>query len=492
LNLPKTHTPFEANTPEAKVGIIGGGVAGATIALRLAELGVNVTLLEKGPSLVNGPPICHLHAGGSFYREITDEQCLTLLQQSIDMISVFPQAVNVRPTVIAVPNTDPGQPDSIIPRLKKLQTQYAELVKQFPDKKLLGEPGDYYCLFEREEVEELAQQDLPESVTQLSDWLIPVAKNLDLDSVKYPLILVQEYGLSGFRFSATASLAASQIKNCKVKLNARVTDVRQSDSNKHWQIRVDHQTSQQQETLNFDYLINACGFRTGQIDDMLKAPRQRLVEFKAAYVAHWAQCAGHWPEVLFHGERGTPNGMAQLTPYPNGYFQLHGMTPEITLFKDGLVSSSAETAQPNLPKPYLEKIDQGWPESVVTERTQGAIEHVARFIDRFLSAVPAANPLFGAQQIPGDDPKLRTSDVSFYGDFYARTEIVKAPSALSASDAILDNLIETGLIIKSELISNATTHYFPVTRNIELDSVVSLACDIAKDRGYPIDLALKI
>ncbi len=29
-----------------------------------------------------------------------------------------------------------------------------------------------------------------------------------------------------------------------------------------------------------------------------------------------------WPEVIFHGERGTPNGMAQLTPYPDGFFQL--------------------------------------------------------------------------------------------------------------------------------------------------------------------------
>ncbi len=45
------------NFPSPRVAIIGGGVAGATAAVHLGELGINVLLLEKGPSLVNGPPI---------------------------------------------------------------------------------------------------------------------------------------------------------------------------------------------------------------------------------------------------------------------------------------------------------------------------------------------------------------------------------------------------------------------------------------------------
>ena len=64
---------------KARIGIIGGGVAGATVALQLGEIGLDVTLFEKGPSLVNGPPICHLHAGGNLYREISEQQCLTLV-----------------------------------------------------------------------------------------------------------------------------------------------------------------------------------------------------------------------------------------------------------------------------------------------------------------------------------------------------------------------------------------------------------------------------
>jgi flavin-dependent dehydrogenase len=54
------------------VGIIGGGIAGSTIALKLAEAGADVILFETKDSLVYGPPMCHLHSGGCLYREIAD------------------------------------------------------------------------------------------------------------------------------------------------------------------------------------------------------------------------------------------------------------------------------------------------------------------------------------------------------------------------------------------------------------------------------------
>ncbi|MEZ9856291.1 FAD-dependent oxidoreductase, partial [Vibrio breoganii] len=85
--------------------------------------------------------------------------------------------------------------------------------------------------------------------------------------------------------------------------------------------------------LTTDYLINASGFETGIVDDFVGSKQQRLVEFKAAYVTEWPysqECKEEWPEVIFHGPRGTPQGMAQLTPYADGVFQLHGMTEGIT------------------------------------------------------------------------------------------------------------------------------------------------------------------
>ena len=53
------------NMSDKKIAVIGGGIAGASIALYLSEIGLKVDLFEKGTSLVNGPPICHLHAGGN-------------------------------------------------------------------------------------------------------------------------------------------------------------------------------------------------------------------------------------------------------------------------------------------------------------------------------------------------------------------------------------------------------------------------------------------
>ena len=135
---------METNKQNFHVGIIGGGVAGSTVALRFAELGVKVTLFEKGSSLVNGPPICHLHAGGNLYREISESQCLTLLKECIDTLRVFPHTINFRPTMIAVPQYDDGDPMDILPRLITLKEAYRSLIQEDNRNQVLGNPDDYF------------------------------------------------------------------------------------------------------------------------------------------------------------------------------------------------------------------------------------------------------------------------------------------------------------------------------------------------------------
>ncbi|WP_019029257.1 FAD-dependent oxidoreductase [Colwellia piezophila] len=486
-NSSKLHKPRLSS--KAKVAIIGGGVAGSTIALRFAELGLDTTLIEKGPSLVNGPPICHLHAGGNLYREICDEQCLTLLQQSIDTVKVYPKSVNVRPTVIALPKTDHGQPEDLLPRLEKLRARYSELVKADVRNKVLGEPENYFRFYSRTELEALVDLPLPTVAKKDSDWLVAFAQHVDLNSLKFPVLMVQEYGLSAFRFAAIASLAIEALPSCHLQTNRQVVDITQPENGLGWQVTTQHQQSQAIECNHFDYVINACGFKSGEIDDMVSAKRKRMVEFKAAYVAHWAKCEGLWPEVVFYGERGTPQGMAQLTPYPEGYFQLHGMTQDITLFDQGLVASCDTSAQPKLAQRFIEKIDKQWPEQLISHRTLGSIEHIAQFIPAFSSAEAAAKPLFGAQQIPGEDADLRAADVSFYGKHYARTEIVKASSALAAADAILADLVACDLISAAELGCYLTEHYFPVSQQCSEAQVSDRAMELAAQREYPLALA---
>lgn len=473
------------------VGIIGGGIAGSTIALRFAELGVRVTLLEKGASLVNGPPICHLHAGGNLYREISDLQCLTLLRQSIDILKVYPHSANLRPTVIALPLYDKGTPNDLLPRLKLLQAEYADLIAQDIKNEVLGPADDYYQFYSREQLEALARKTIPETPRCLDDWMIPVAKNIEFSQVKFPILLVQEYGLNIFRLAAITTLAAERLPDCQILTHTKVTNIKPGKNEQGWDISVKSKTTGT-GVIKVDYLINACGFKTGEIDDMLNLKKVRMVEFKAAYIAHWNECLGQWPEVIFYGERGTPQGMAQLTPFTNGYFQLHGMTEDITLFKGGLVTTDEHSSQPQLSERFLNKIDHGWESSSFLSRTKNSIEHVAQFLPSFNNALPGSEPLYGAQQIPGVNPDTRVADVSFSGDNYARAEIVKASSALDSADLIVDKLIETKLLdqkISKLSKQDILRHYFPVTKSLPLMLVTEKAKLLAKQRNFPVDLA---
>jgi hypothetical protein len=467
------------------VGIIGGGIAGSTIALKLSELGIKVHLFEKGPSLVNGPPICHLHAGGNLYREISDEQCLTLLRQSIDTLKLYPHAVDYRPTVIAIPQHDKNSPDQLIPQLALLQEEYSKLIDEDTSNQVLGNADEYFKLYDRSRIEHLAQQTLSAAPETADQWMVSVAKYLDLDKLQFPLVLVQEYGMSVFRLAATVSLSLEKNKHCQVVTDAKVKHVTIEPSGLGWYI--DYLHNGEEHNQKVDYLINACGFRTGIIDDMVSLERERMVEFKAAYIAHWPDTPSQWPELIFMGERGTPQGMAQLTPYPDGYFQIHGMTPDITLFKGGLVSNKALSSQPKLPDKLLTKIDDKWPADVVLERTQKAIAYINQYVPEFANAALGGNPLYGAQQIPGDDPSLRVANISFCAQRYARCEIVKASSALAAADSIFEWLAEHNDFQLST--HQCTYRYFPITNSICEAAITKKAKQLAKERGYPLALA---
>ncbi len=464
----------------AKIAIIGGGIAGSSVALYLAELGLQVSLFEKGPSLVNGPPICHLHAGGNLYREISQDQCITLLHESIDLLRLYPNAVDRRPTVIAVPEVDKGQPLDLLPRLQVLQKEYQQLVDQDASNQLLGNPDDYYQLFSKQQLLNLAELDCVAKPATAQQWMIPVAKNLDLNKLKFPVVLVQEFGLNIFRLAATASLALESNEHCHLHTNCQVNNLKQLE-NKRWQVCYGQQNSSEE----FDYLVNSAGFRSGLIDDLLALPRQRIVEFKAAYVTQWPTQNTLWPEVIIHGERGTPQGMAQFTPYPGQHVQLHGMTEEITLFKEGLVASAKDSAQPLLQEKFIKKIDQDWCEQDVIARSQRAIEHIAQYIPSFSNATVASKPLFGAQQIPGGDAELRAAGVSFDGEHYARCEIVKASSVLSCADAITEQLIHLGLLD----VQLFGSRYFPHSSNLNNSAITQRAEKYAAERGYPLALA---
>lgn len=469
---------------ETKIAIVGGGVAGSSMALYLGQIGIDVTLFEKEASLISGPPFCHLHAGGNLYREISDEQCIALLKQSIDFLRFYPFIVDYRPTVIVLPDSDSGTPDALLPRLELLTKEYEALITADPNNKVLGESADYYTLYSREEIGTLKQRPIVPKPKTCDEWMIPVAKNIDLDKVQFPLIMVQEYGLNLFRLAAGASLALKQMENVSLRTKTIVSNIQETCNSNGWDITYISDDETRQE--HFDYLINAAGFRTGKIDDLLGAPCKAMVEFKAAYVSKWE---GYddvlFPEIIFHGERGTPRGMGQFTPYPGGYFQLHGMTKEITLYEDGLVANTALSCQPQLGKNFMEKIEKSWTKEETAQRTQSAIKHLSQFIPAFSQAKVASKPLFGAQQIPGDDPTLRVAEVSFPTPRYARCEIVKVSSVLGMIDAVIKQLIELDYVDSSV----QGKRNFGYVSRLKEDDIRDAARLLCKEREYPVCLA---
>lgn len=517
-----------------KVGIIGGGVAGSTIAIRLAALGIETYLFEAKASLIDGPPMCHLHAGGNLYREIPDEDCVELLKQSIDMLRMYPHSIDVRPTLIAIPKRDDGNPEDLLPRLQLLTREYKALIEADPANKVLGEAEDYYRLYDKQQVQALLDANdsdpslFPENKVpqNLDHWVVNAAKQLNLDKLKFPIVAVQEYGWNIFRLAASAQIALGFYPNAHLLLNTQVINVNQADNTDKvinpdanidngkatgpkWVINYQQSIAPDQaetETITVDYLINACGFKTGIIDNMIGVPVQRMVEFKASYVTHWNRVSNtasvpvnedlvhpsiRLPEIIIHGKRGTPQGMVQLTPYPDGYYQIHSMNNAVTLFKDGLVATKKDDAQPELKPKYLDYIEEGWNPATLHERSQRAINEVSEFVPNFATATPTGNALYGGQQIPGDNDTLRVADVSLYPELnYARAENVKASSALEASDDIVA-VLESKKFIESTEQQNTSRqhhkwHYLSQSSKQDVDK---LARRFATERAFPIPMA---
>lgn len=460
------------------VGIIGGGVSGVVIALQLAELGINNVLFEQKNNVVNGPPFCHLHAGGNLYPDISDEQCRILMKQSIEMARLFPHSIDERPTFISVPKTENYRVDHIEERLDMLVDYYKELIEEDSSNAILGAPEDYYKIYSEEDLEYLAKHSTIKRPISLDEWMTNAAKLIDYSQLKMPVVLVQEYGWNLFRLGAQAQLALNRTDKCTLKLNAKVEsikDVRNQNLGYNWEIDT------KDSIYKVDYLVNSSGFRTGKIDDCLQLNVERLIEFKAAYVSQWQPIPGLIPELIFHGKRGTPHGMAQLTPYYNNYYQIHGMTEDITLFKNGLVKTKGNDAQPEFDEDIKRKLKYGWKEDEIKTRTENAIDYIAKFVPSFKSATIGGPPLYGAQQIPGDDVTLRVGEVNFPTEFYARSEIIKASSALTVANQIIDKMQEEKVVSSIPEKSNDNS----ILDSVSKDDIDKLAAELATERGYP-------
>ncbi len=454
-----------------KIAIIGGGVAGTTAALTLAAHECQITLFEKKSSLVGGPPFCHLHAGGNLYPDISIDQCIRLLEESFWFYRYFPFAVEQRPTLIVVPKKCELDPRYLVQRVQVLQKRYKKLCEEYGFAPF-GDPKEYYTLFFEEDLKKackIGQKDFPKTP---HEWLAPVSAELKKENIKFPLILVQEYGLNIFRFSAGVDTVLNSFKNVTVKNGCEVLSLKKSGDG----FEIEYKNEKSLDKDRYDIVINAAGFESEKIDRALHLKKERYLEFKAAYITRWDNDAV-WPEIIFHGKRGTKNGMAQFTPYAFGFVQMHGMSKEITLFEGGLAKSDSQNRSP-LNRSFYEKIDLGWDERELAQRTAKAIEHFKDFLESFpKKAKGYFKPLYGIQQIPGKNPDLRAAEVDIVSKNYFRCEIVKVSSAINMAKEIQKEIFK-------EVKEN-----FDYLKILEEESLKQKAAEIARQRGYPSELS---
>jgi L-2-hydroxyglutarate oxidase LhgO len=460
------------------VGIVGGGVSGVVTALQLANYHIDSVLFEKKESVVNGPPFCHLHAGGNLYLDISDEQCKILMKQSIEMARLFPQSIDERPTFISIPKTEKYEVAQIEKRLDVLVSYYKSLIDEDPANEVLGAPEDYYKAYTKEDLDRFVLQPSIKRPNTPDEWITNSVHWIDYEKLKMPVILVQEYGWNLFRLGAQAQLALIKATPCDLKLNTPVVnikDVRDQKLAYNWEICTN------EEIYKVKFLVNSCGFKTGEIDQTLQLKSKRLIEFKAAYVSLWKPIPGLIPEFIFHGERGTTHGMAQLTPYCDDYYQIHGMTTDITLFDNGLVQSKEDDVQPEFDESINQKLSSGWEIEEIKTRTKKGIEYISQFVPNFSSATVGGAPMFGAQQIPGDDITLRVGEVSFPSPSYARIEIIKASSALTVANQIIQKIQEEEHVPLQLKKSNQNR----IVEGISKEEIDKMARTLTLQRGYP-------
>lgn len=87
--------------------------------------------------------------------------------------------------------------------------------------------------------------------------------------------MVQEYGLSSLRTSAFANLALEKSRNCQTLKNTKVTKIKKTLKNR-WEIFYEKKDGRLGQTT-VDYLVNACGYKTGVIDDMAGYKKKRML-----------------------------------------------------------------------------------------------------------------------------------------------------------------------------------------------------------------------
>lgn len=160
--------------------VLGGGIAGCLSALKLAEAGMIVVLVEKQEDILQGASnITPGRMGLGFHYEHVDT-AIAYLHATIEFVKAFPD--------FTIGRQDPGGylqrgryfivKDSLFPAerilntYQKIKEEYARLVEEDASNKVFGEPEDIFRILNLEEYEDDVNVDIVELGIETAECLL--------------------------------------------------------------------------------------------------------------------------------------------------------------------------------------------------------------------------------------------------------------------------------------------------------------------------------
>jgi hypothetical protein len=267
----------------SSVAIVGGGIAGTTAAILLAKHGVKVDLYEKNPRIFmeSSKIPAHLYAG-TMYFNLGSDTVKHCMEDAFQFANRLPFAVNPRPTVAAIAVEDEREPKDMIAACEANRSLYVELLSKEKFKPVFGAPEEFCQSFTRKDLERL--REVTEISPEVNPWMVSFAKNTQLDSLKYPVLLMQEFGLD-MRFAAGyfEELIEEEIErgNLRFYTNSQVLSAK-FEEGRVW-IQIDDGNKVQSPiTRDYSLLVDASGRNLGRLESNLGIAESRYIDVKVA------------------------------------------------------------------------------------------------------------------------------------------------------------------------------------------------------------------
>ena len=401
-----------------RIAVIDGGISGCLSAIELSKLpNVQVDLFERKHKLLQGSPYCHLHAGGFLYPDISIRDCTTLLNDSLDFAEYFVDFLDRRPCVVAYNANSQYQPHNLVFRARMMQMIYRCWASDNGNKYLLGHPDQYVAVYTKQDVDHFRQHGcLPETTDKAKLYHQPyveaaLSQLSDFESIKYPIVSVNEPGIRQSELELHLINTVCSTVNIQVCTNTIISQGDVTKVGTGWNI------TKNQTEAHYDFLVDACG---GLRSEYFEVDTPELLELKSSWVIYNNSpevSHPYFPEIAIVGQRGTQDGLIQVTPIGKDVFQIHYMNTDSTIIKgsEGYIENVIQYDE----LPYYDAM----------ERIKVAIDKTASYLSMFSKSEPLGS-LWGLQRTVGKEASKRTSQILFKIDS-AEIQLTKASSIVT-------------------------------------------------------------